>query len=81
MDPLAVVQENILSTKVEICKAEHGSAKARATTGLPDDPIKSADEAQKQTCGPLMPGMQMNRGGRLGRRAKLYMRDKPRGCP
>ncbi len=80
MDPLAVVQENILSTKVEICKAEHGSEKARGRLGCLMTQLSQL--MRLETDLRALDARHANEPGRaFGEKSKLYMRDKPRGCP
>lgn len=79
MDPLVVVQENILSTKAEICRAEHGSAKAREKLGCLNTQLSQLMRLEEELR--ALDARHANEPGRaLLEKSKHYMQNKPRGC-
>ncbi|MDF2187894.1 hypothetical protein [Paraflavitalea sp. CAU 1676] len=79
MDPVVVTQQNILETKLEICKAQNGSEKARRNLGCLNTQLGQLMRLEEELR--ALDDRHRNEPGRaLGEKSKLYMRDKPRGC-
>jgi hypothetical protein len=80
MDPVVVVQEDILSTKLEICKAQNGTEKARGRLGCLNTQLSQL--MRLETDLRALDARHANEPGRaFGEKSKSYMQNKPRGCP
>ncbi|WP_126249109.1 hypothetical protein [Chitinophaga rhizosphaerae] len=81
MDPLAVVQEDILAAKLEICKAENStSARSREPIGCLNDQLSALMRIEGELR--ALDARHANQPGQaFAEKSKLYLRKKPRGCP
>ncbi|WP_341839058.1 hypothetical protein [Chitinophaga caseinilytica] len=81
MDPLAVVQEDILNAKLEICKAENStSARSRERIGCLNNQLSALMRIEGELR--ALDARHANQPGMaFAEKSKLYMRNKPRGCP
>ncbi len=81
MDPLAVVQEDILNAKLEICKAENStSARTRERIGCLNNQLSALMRIESELR--ALDARHVNEPGRaFGEKSKHYMHNKPRDCP
>ncbi|WP_276485667.1 hypothetical protein [Paraflavitalea pollutisoli] len=80
MDPLVVVQEDILTTKLEICKAQNStSTKTREKLGCLTSQLGQLMELETELR--VLDARHANEPGRaMAEKSKRYLERKPRGC-
>ncbi|MGX5816882.1 hypothetical protein ACWKWU_01725 [Chitinophaga lutea] len=81
MDPLTVVQEDILNAKLEICKALNStSARSRERVGCLNGQLGALMRIETELRS--LDARHSNDPGRaFGEKSKYYLQHKPRGCP
>lgn len=81
MDPLTVVQEDILAAKLEICKAENStSARTRERIGCLNSQLSALMRIETELR--ALDAANANQPGRaFAEKSKHYLHNKPRGCP